>query len=107
MGNEGLVYYVIWLLYILLGSLTIMNMLVGVLVDVVSKYSESERNLLAEDILEHEIRLLDTDSSDSLDKDEFVSIINNPVMIQRLEELDVDVASVLELAEYVYLDVAE
>jgi len=102
LAQTGWIYYLMWLALLLVASLVLMNMLIGILVDMVSTIAESEKDSLALLELEAEVEQLDTDGNRTVSQDELGEIIRNPAVTTKLAELGVDVAAFVEFAEFVF-----
>mmetsp|Transcript_127134 Transcript_127134/g.220374 ORF Transcript_127134/g.220374 Transcript_127134/m.220374 type:complete len:624 (-) Transcript_127134:265-2136(-) len=82
-----------FLIFVLLASMMLLNMLVGVLVEVVSATSEAEREKAIEmnvreaiaDLFDH----LDKDENNKISQKEFKTMKNSPNVMKALEELDI------------------
>merc|ERR1719282_1235377 len=78
MKEAGIVYYVLFLAFDLLAVLTVMNMLIGVLCDVVSSVSDMEKtesfNLKVQQKISSIADVLDPDKSNTITKEEFYHI---------------------------------
>eukprot|EP00931_Biecheleriopsis_adriatica_P046132 TRINITY_DN26478_c0_g2_i1.p1 TRINITY_DN26478_c0_g2~~TRINITY_DN26478_c0_g2_i1.p1 ORF type:complete len:587 (-),score=106.44 TRINITY_DN26478_c0_g2_i1:365-2125(-) len=107
LAQTGLTYYFLWLVLHLVASLVLMNMLVGILVDMVSEITEGEKDTRAVAELEYEVEQLDTDGNRVLTRDEVGQIVQNPAVTKKLDELGVDVAAFAEFAEFVFQDQEE
>lgn len=94
--------------FILLASLTVMNMLVGVLVEVVGQVAAAEKEGLAV----HEMReqlaevmsSLDFDQSGCISKAEFDKILVQPEAAKILSDVGVDVVGLVDLSDFVFED---
>jgi len=103
--------YLIFLVYVLIASLTIMNMLIGILCDVVSNVASEE----AEDAFVHEVENLvtklmaelDEDGSGTLSKEEFDGIIMNQDMMHVLRGFGVDVVGIVDFASFLFTECDE
>jgi len=103
--------YGILLVYIMIASLTIMNMLTGVMVDVVATTAEieqDERNMkaLTQDIADI-ICLTDTDGDARVTAEEFSRLLQSPHAVKKLNEGGVNVLALADFADFVFRDVAE
>jgi len=109
--DDDLIAYFIFLVYVLIASLTIMNMLIGILCDVVSTVSADE----AEDAFVHEVehlvtRLmaeLDEDGSGTLSREEFDGIIMNQDMMHVLRGFGVDVVGIVDFGSFLFTECDE
>merc|ERR1719387_3079745 len=94
---------IIFTLFILLSALTVMNMLIGVLCEVVTAVGENEKEQAAVDLMKHSVLLLlkrlDKDGSGEISQDEFNQVLADPEALQVLEELEVDVHYFIELMD--------
>mmetsp|Transcript_38371 Transcript_38371/g.90201 ORF Transcript_38371/g.90201 Transcript_38371/m.90201 type:complete len:594 (+) Transcript_38371:111-1892(+) len=105
----GLVYYALWLTYVLIGSLSIMNVLIGILCEVVSGTAGSEKEAAVRKELELAInsasqisQLPCSDAADAflLSKKAMVSILENQSVVDKIEELGVDVPALLDFVHF-------
>jgi len=105
--QAGLIYYVIMLSYIVVGTFTVMNMLIGVICEVVSNTASAER----EDILVQDLKykiskmLPETPLDDSycpITKEDFQNLLNKDEALQSLDEVDVDVVALIQLGDFIF-----
>lgn len=99
----------IMMLFILLGSLTVMNMLVGVLVEVVSVVSNVEKEGLIVNFVRNRLQQLiveevDGDNDDKISKREFQSLLVNAKAALVLEEVGVDVVGLVDFQDHIFKD---
>jgi len=104
--SESVLCYCILILYLLLGSLTLMNMLIGILCDVVFTVSDNqkEENLEREicekvEALAHE---LDANGDGAVSGEEFTEAMDRPEFLVKLSNFGVDVPALLDFAYYVF-----
>jgi hypothetical protein len=94
--------------FILLACLTVMNMLVGVLVEVVSVVASTEKDkmsiLAVKYQLEDVMHSLGLDPNTSFQREEFSKIIMYPKMLQVVQSIGVDPVSLVDTADLVYED---
>jgi len=106
MLSAGLVYYVGMLVYALLAALTLGNMLIGVICEVVGSVADVERERVMVGDVKHTIgRLLfhiDADHSRTISKSEFVSMLGNQEAIRRLNDVGVDPVALVDYAEFIF-----
>jgi hypothetical protein len=109
--HGSLVYYCVFLVFILFASMTIMNMLIGILCEVVAGVSDAEKEEKFVKDIEGHLKVLaaklDPDGDGSVSKDEFLNIVKDYDLIQALNETGVDVISFVEYASFVFQDEAE
>jgi CRP-like cAMP-binding protein len=109
-GDEGWVYRVIIMVYILLSALTVMNMLVGVLCEVVSVVSSVEKESLlvnyVKGTLLHMLQTsgLDADGDQLLTKHEFEALLQNATAAKALTEVGVDVIGLVDFTDFIFKD---
>lgn len=98
--------YFFYLIYILMGSLTIMNMLIGILVDVVSSVANDDKEETfqrdMEEKVEHLAKSLDVHQRGRIAKADFEQVFKRPEVILSLTDLGVDVAGLLDFAHFVF-----
>lgn len=103
--------YLLLLCYLLIGSLTIMNMLVGILVEVVqtcasTQDEESALKELKQDIAAI-VALTDRDGDNTVTAFEFHSMLRNPDAIQKLYHGGVNVLALADFADFFFRDTDE
>lgn len=98
------------IVYIILVSFTVLNMLIGIICDIVSETTASEREKQLKRRVEEIFRSLDTDGSDTITRDEFQGEaldqlemlgIEPQVMKNAFDILDVDRDGQLECEEFI------
>merc|ERR1719327_1124268 len=81
-------------MYIALASLTVMNMLIGVLCEVISAVAEEEKESMMVDKVNEKfadiVKELDTSGDGTLSWDEFQMILDFPQALKALESVNVD-----------------
>ncbi|CAE7233177.1 NaCP60E [Symbiodinium microadriaticum] len=107
-GAVHFLLYPLMLLYMLLASLTVMNMLVGILCEVVSVVSAVEKEeILLKSVKTHLKQLLldaeaDEDGDGSISRREFDKMLTNPTCVRTLNEVGVDVFALVDLADFIF-----
>lgn len=103
--------YLLFLVYFLTASLTLMNMLVGAICDVVATVSSDEKEAQfateVERLVSELMRDLDVDGSHTLSKEEFDGIIYNQEMMTTLMNFGVDVIGVVDFGSYLFTETSE
>jgi len=105
-ARENVFFAIMFMVFVLFGFLTIMNMLIGVLVQVVGVVAtvEAETNQLSE--LKN--ILLDNDFSlgedDDITMDEIKLVLCDPAIVARLRGLGIDTAALLDHSMVVFRD---
>jgi len=113
LGAEDAFYLVTFLIFILMGSLTVMNMLVGVLVEVVSVVSHLEKEQLK--VTTVKSKLFDMLNTSGLAADEdmvitrpdFESLLVNPNAAKVIHEVGVDPVALVEFTDHIFSDVGK
>lgn len=99
---------IIFFCFVLLAALTVMNMLIGVLCEVVSAVAATEREEMlvqhVNDRISRVMAIVDTDGSGSISKTEFSQIVVNSEAVKCLSDVGVDVFALIDLADYIFLD---
>lgn len=104
----GSLYYWVILLYMLVAALTVANMLIGVICDLISKVSDEKQEQMKQEFMEKSIKSvifeIDTDHNDSISKSEFGKILGNEKATKLLSETGVDVFALLSYADVIFED---
>merc|ERR550532_3695615 len=100
-----MIYAIIFMLFVVIASVTIMNMLVGVLVEVVSVVAVVEKEQLNANYVRQELKhlvetQLDNDANGTLSKFEVEALLMNPLAAQVIQRVGVDVPGLVEIAEF-------
>eukprot|EP00928_Gymnodinium_smaydae_P037278 TRINITY_DN25907_c0_g1_i1.p1 TRINITY_DN25907_c0_g1~~TRINITY_DN25907_c0_g1_i1.p1 ORF type:complete len:618 (-),score=99.35 TRINITY_DN25907_c0_g1_i1:62-1780(-) len=94
------------LLFVLLSAMTVLNMLIGVLCEVVTEVAQDERDeaaiILVKDEILGMLKSFDADNSGTITQSEMLNVMADPQAAAVLETLDVDVRYLLELQEMIY-----
>jgi len=102
------IYLGIYFFYILLAALTVMNMLIGVLCEVVSATAATEKEEMlvtyVNEKLRSVVKLIDQDGSMSISKAEFKQILENAEAARCLQDVGVDVVNLVDFADAIFID---
>eukprot|EP00443_Scrippsiella_acuminata_P063161 CAMPEP_0115440850 /NCGR_PEP_ID=MMETSP0271-20121206/36513_1 /TAXON_ID=71861 /ORGANISM="Scrippsiella trochoidea, Strain CCMP3099" /LENGTH=815 /DNA_ID=CAMNT_0002866603 /DNA_START=107 /DNA_END=2552 /DNA_ORIENTATION=- len=107
-GEPGL--GVLFWIFVLLSSLTVLNMLIGVLCEVVSAVAATEREELQVGFVKEKLTQLlvdeglDEDGDHQISRAEFEKLLEKPGAARLLQEVDVDVLGLVDLADYIFED---
>merc|ERR1711904_357803 len=90
------------LLFVALAALTVMNMLIGVLCDVVSAVAERERDEIRMENLPEKmlmiVQTLDEDANDKISYKEFIEIMGKPDALAALDDVGVSPTGIVDFA---------
>merc|ERR1711970_711109 len=109
-GKEKFVYALIFLFFILLSALTVMNMLVGVLVEVVGVVATCEKEEMTVMYTKQKILSmlndsgLDDDGDLKISRTEFESLLLLPDTARCIHEVGVDVVGLVDMGDYIFND---
>merc|ERR1719502_2608286 len=110
-ANENAIFGILALFFILLSSLTVMNMLVGVLCEVVNVVSSVEKETLTVNYVKQRISAMfgdwDTDGNLQISKDEFERLLVLPEAAKIIQEIGVDVIGLVDFADFIFKDGSE
>jgi hypothetical protein len=105
--NIAICLIMVWL-YIALASLTVMNMLIGVLCEVISAVAEEEKESMMIDKVKEKfssiVEELDRNKDGVLSWEEFKKILDIPEASRALESVGVDAISLVDVAEDFFFD---
>lgn len=99
---------VLLMMFVLLASLTVMNMLVGVLVDVVSTVSKVEKEELSVNLVKSRLHKIidnmDDNQDGTISRMEFEQMLVSSVAAKALAEVGVDVVALVDLEDFLFED---
>lgn len=99
------------LIFIALAALTVMNMLIGVLCEVVSAVADTERDIRDTEIVKEKmhgiISSLDSNENKKISYEEFTKIMEKPEALQVLEDVDVSAVGIVDFAELFFFEDGE
>merc|ERR1712232_1514128 len=107
-GRESALFVTMFLIVMVLGALTVMNMLVGVLCEVVSAVAATEKEAAAMSFIKCRVRSilndsgLDQNNDGLISKEEFEKLIEHPEASVALQEVGVDVIALVDCAEFIF-----
>lgn len=107
---ENIGYYFLIVIYLMIASLTLMNMLIGILTEVISGVSTLEREeIQLRSVKERLWAMLTglnlcTEMDDLITQEAFRSLLVSPQAAGILEEVDVDVVGLVDFADYIFSD---
>mmetsp|Transcript_53975 Transcript_53975/g.167080 ORF Transcript_53975/g.167080 Transcript_53975/m.167080 type:complete len:308 (+) Transcript_53975:1-924(+) len=104
--DESLWLMWLFVLFMLISGVTLLNMLIGVLCEVVSAVAAAEREEAAISLVKQTLlvmlKRLDTDGSQTLTREELFAVIHDPASLQVLLDLKVDVPYLLEFQNMLF-----
>eukprot|EP00927_Polykrikos_kofoidii_P087151 TRINITY_DN9967_c2_g1_i1.p1 TRINITY_DN9967_c2_g1~~TRINITY_DN9967_c2_g1_i1.p1 ORF type:complete len:582 (+),score=123.46 TRINITY_DN9967_c2_g1_i1:121-1866(+) len=96
----------LFLFFVLVSSVLVVNMLIGVLCAVVSAVSSTEKEELMVNYvgskLNHVMTLIDEDGGGTISRDEFLLILENGEAIEALQDVGVDVIGLVDFADFIF-----
>ncbi|CAE7025727.1 Scn11a [Symbiodinium sp. CCMP2456] len=104
--GESSVAFGLFIIFVLIASITLMNMLIGVLCEVVSMVGQSEREELLVDLVKRElldiILAADEDGDGLMSHAEFLRILESPEGLKALETVGVDPVGLIDYADQIF-----
>merc|ERR1719487_537535 len=110
MGDAHYALAAVMLFFILLSSLTVMNMLVGVLVEVVSVVSDVEKEQMSMQYVKDMLMMMlkdfhaDKDENMSISKEEFEALLLQPRAARIIQDVGVDVVGLVDFLDFIFKD---
>eukprot|EP00747_Dinoflagellata_sp_TGD_P030585 gnl/TRDRNA2_/TRDRNA2_134735_c0_seq1.p1 gnl/TRDRNA2_/TRDRNA2_134735_c0~~gnl/TRDRNA2_/TRDRNA2_134735_c0_seq1.p1 ORF type:complete len:579 (-),score=125.67 gnl/TRDRNA2_/TRDRNA2_134735_c0_seq1:24-1760(-) len=108
--QESMFYGLLIILFILIAAFTVLNMLIGVICEIVSSTCDDERDKMMRDKVEYLFAQIDSDSSGGITKRELLNAqaakelaklgIDRELMLQAFELMDTDDNDFLEMEEF-------
>jgi len=106
--QHHVLYFIVVLVYVLIGSLTVMNMLVGVLVEVVKTVSTIEKETMDVNFVKNHlmsyVEATDEDDDKLISKDEFEALLDIPEAAKALHNIGVDVVGLVDFMDYIFME---
>jgi len=100
--------YVAFLLYLLLETLTVLNLFIGVCCDVINRVGEAEgKHRRLEEAQQGTLKMVqefDDDGNNSISMQEFRELCVSERCQQQLRELEIDVEDLWELADFIFFE---
>lgn len=107
--DEGVFYAITFIFFIFVTSITVMNMLVGIMVGVIDTVAAVEKEqAMVSFVKEHLMTLLmelqaeDTDKDGLVSKSEFQKLIQTPEAIRSFTAMGVDVINLVDLCDFLF-----
>merc|ERR1712087_266944 len=104
LGTVHIIYGVLFMMFVILGSVTVMNMLTGMLVQVVSGIADMEKEEMnlawVKGQMERVIQSMDVNRDEQLSKEEVAQLLCEPEACRVIEKVGVDVSQLVEVAEF-------
>jgi len=103
-GGGNLFYGIFFMCFILIAAITVMNMLIGVLVESVSAVAAVEKEALNLEYVKSELSSLmkdiDKDEDDRLSRTEIAGILGSPEAMRIISKVGVDVDGLIDVADF-------
>jgi len=109
-GAEHVIYRLIMTVYVILATLTMLNMLVGIMVEVITVVSSVEKEQLLIRFVKAELGRtlslhgLDTDGGALISRGEFGDFLAKPYALRALKEIGVDAVGLVDFADFIFAD---
>eukprot|EP00747_Dinoflagellata_sp_TGD_P212361 gnl/TRDRNA2_/TRDRNA2_85459_c0_seq1.p1 gnl/TRDRNA2_/TRDRNA2_85459_c0~~gnl/TRDRNA2_/TRDRNA2_85459_c0_seq1.p1 ORF type:complete len:454 (+),score=73.70 gnl/TRDRNA2_/TRDRNA2_85459_c0_seq1:89-1363(+) len=104
--EESIFLAMIFILFVLLSSLMVLNMLIGVLCAVVTAVAAAEKEKVLVGYVKTKLitvlQRLDEDGNGTISKAEFDQLVHIPEAVQALDELGVDVPNLVSLSDHLF-----
>ncbi|CAK9074673.1 unnamed protein product [Durusdinium trenchii] len=106
--DEGPVFYILILTFLLLASLTVMNMLIGILCEVISVVSHVESEEIKLTAVKFSLQRIleeteaDSDGDKKLNREELEMLLKNPKAVRTLADVGVDLLALVDLMDFIF-----
>jgi len=104
--KQGVLMLWLFYIYLLLTALTMMNMLIGVICEVVSAVSATEKEALMLSYVRDQIKTLmtkgDFDEDRAISQEEFMELLQNKAAANILQDVGVDVVGLVDVADTIF-----
>lgn len=105
LGDQSIVYGLLFYIFVLIASATLLNMLIGVLCEVISAVAATEKDEISVNYVREKLQelLQIVDNGDGeISKSEFVQMIDIPQTTQVLQDVGVDTCDLLDLSDFIF-----
>jgi len=108
--SNGVHLLILFYLFVLISSLTVTNMLIGVLCEVVSAVARTEREAITVSYVKEKLNhvmhhtTLDANGDGCISKDEFMTLLTDKTAEATLQEVGVDVVGLVDFADFIFQD---
>eukprot|EP00927_Polykrikos_kofoidii_P073259 TRINITY_DN6930_c0_g2_i2.p1 TRINITY_DN6930_c0_g2~~TRINITY_DN6930_c0_g2_i2.p1 ORF type:complete len:838 (+),score=153.37 TRINITY_DN6930_c0_g2_i2:298-2514(+) len=106
--TDGFYLNALFFAFILLAAVLLMNMLIGVLCEVVSAVAAAEKEEMLVNYtgvkLRKVVALIDEDGGGTISRDEFMLILQSQEAIEALQDVGVDVIGLVDFADFIFGD---
>lgn len=108
LGGDSLLIAGVFFVFVLIAALTVMNMLIGVLCEVVNAVAATEKEEMLVTYVNRKLHqvvsLLDEDGGGTISKKEFLQILENTDAVRCLQDVGVDVIGLVDYADVIFED---
>jgi hypothetical protein len=108
-GEQGIIFAILYMSFILLASITLMNMLVGILVEVVSVTAMIEKEQMNTSHVAHELyNLLEVagieewEAEEGMKADQVRSLLTTPGAARAINDVGVDVIYLVDFCDFIF-----
>eukprot|EP00931_Biecheleriopsis_adriatica_P053619 TRINITY_DN31425_c0_g1_i1.p1 TRINITY_DN31425_c0_g1~~TRINITY_DN31425_c0_g1_i1.p1 ORF type:complete len:504 (-),score=99.66 TRINITY_DN31425_c0_g1_i1:98-1609(-) len=106
--GESIVVFIMVVVFICLSALTVMNMLIGVLCEVIASVAATEKEMLRTEMVKNEMtriwEAMDENGDGQMSKEEMANIVGKPEAIKALHAVEVDPDGMVEFADTWFQD---
>lgn len=106
MVGTGAIHYVAILLYMFVVAMTMTDMLIGVISEIIGSVAEVEKDAMIKENVSHKMqeirKKVDMDDSGSISKEEFAEMLANDSILNLMDELAVDTIALVTCAEMIF-----
>jgi len=107
-GKAGIGFAILYFAFIMFTSFLVLNLLIGVLVNVVSVVATGEREQLQVDLIRYQLvkifGVIDEDHNNTVSKKEFIMMLHKPQVVQALTRSGVDSAGLVDFVDLIFED---
>jgi len=108
LGLESVPVMLLFFIFVSLSALMVMNMLIGVLCEVVSAVAETEKEEMLLSFVKEKMKTvlerIDEDNNGTVSRDEFTKILSEQDAVLALEELGVDPVSLVDFTDQIFAE---
>jgi len=107
-ASQSRICALIFWVFVVLSSLTVMNMLIGILCEVVSAVSATDREAMlvtfVKEKMRHFLRELDENKNEQISASELLLVLEKPEACRLLQDVGVDVVGLIDQIDIIFAD---
>lgn len=106
LATVDVLYYFVMIVYLFLTCLTVLNMLIGLVCEVISQAAQAEAEerifVGVRQKVREALKIIDANNDEKISQMEFANLLRMPDVVKLLNEVEVDVFALVECGEFIF-----